>query len=812
MHTVPEWVRSASGALVVFQRLHKLDRLILIVLVPLWLVCFSFCLRSVLEPSGFISIFVPVWQAADEYPPALGFGPFVPVEEYGLSTGDRLVEIAGIDIRGFSGPEFFVCFAAAAESHELIPIVAERGGERFEVAVPPIRLGILWPMIPLSLSFLTFGIVILLKAPRSNLARAVFHAFTATALVTAGAFSGAPAITWMSMVVFSTAGLATPPLLVRALQLFPLGVPPQSPLARLLPLPFAALGATQVAMVMGIPYAAANAIEIGTAARAAGVAGLLVVAYLAYWRADPVGRRQLKMCVIGLYCALLPVALAYAWAIARPEDLGIASASQAALVLVPAFIYLAMYRHELFDVDRLLTATAAYNIVLFVLMGLWLFLAPLIGETMSSWVGLPASTGQFAASIGLAALILPAQRHLRPRLEALLFKEQHALEAGLDALCDELASAGDTKSLLRRIGVGLHERVRPESTVIYGRDDDRYVALFVEGRGVAAELPSAGPVAATLRAHHGPLCVDGALAGRGERSTDPFARAALEVLNAAVVVPIGGADGEPATFIALGPKRSGDLYTSTEVHLLRSLADRAALELRGFDEHQFREQSRAMQAAMRRYVPGAIADQIERGDDLEASEREVTVLFVDIRGYSALAEGSEAQEIFSTVNLYTRAVSELVRDAGGTVVEFNGDGMMAVFGAPEELPDKELAAVRAARRIADEVESIEHEGQPLSVGVGVATGLAYVGSIQAADRMIWSAIGNTTNLAARLQSLTREFNVAVIIDASTHSALGGGARHFRRHEEIAIRGRSERFDVFALPKSLEDAPAPSVRA
>ena len=98
------------------------------------------------------------------------------------------------------------------------------------------------------------------------------------------------------------------------------------------------------------------------------------------------------------------------------------------------------------------------------------------------------------------------------------------------------------------------------------------------------------------------------------------------------------------------------------------------------------------------------------------------------------------------------------------------------------------------------------------MGVGVATGLAYVGSIQAADRMIWSAIGNTTNLAARLQSLTREFNVAVIIDASTHSALGGGARHFRRHEEIAIRGRSERFDVFALPKSLEDAPAPSVRA
>jgi adenylate cyclase len=259
-----------------------------------------------------------------------------------------------------------------------------------------------------------------------------------------------------------------------------------------------------------------------------------------------------------------------------------------------------------------------------------------------------------------------------------------------------------------------------------------------------------------------------------------------------------GTNGALTALVSLGPKRSRDLYTGSEIHLLRAVADRAALELQRFDARQFREESRVLHEAMRRYVPGAIAERIEHGDALEAGEREVSVLFVDVRGFTALSEGSRSQDIFSTINRYTRLVSELVRDSGGTVVEFNGDGMMAVFGAPAELPDKERAAVRAGRRIASAVGRIEHDGRSLSVGVGIATGLDFVGNIQAADRSIWSAIGVTTNLAARLQALTRDLDASLIIDAPTHAVLGDEGQRFRRLEQIAIRGLSERIDVFAL--------------
>jgi len=183
--------------------------------------------------------------------------------------------------------------------------------------------------------------------------------------------------------------------------------------------------------------------------------------------------------------------------------------------------------------------------------------------------------------------------------------------------------------------------------------------------------------------------------------------------------------------------------------------------------------------------------------------RQVTVLFADIRGYSGYAERLEASEIFSTVNQYTRAVSTAVLACGGTVVEFNGDGMMAVFGAPRPLPDKERAGVRAARSIVAAVESLTLETSPreghLSVGVGVASGSAYVGNIQAVDRLIWSAIGNTTNLAARLQALTRELDAAVALDAPTHAAARDECAGFLARRSVRIRGRDEPVDVYALP-------------
>jgi len=239
--------------------------------------------------------------------------------------------------------------------------------------------------------------------------------------------------------------------------------------------------------------------------------------------------------------------------------------------------------------------------------------------------------------------------------------------------------------------------------------------------------------------------------------------------------------------------------------LLAAVAESAGQRLRVFDQEETVREAREMQQSLRRYVPGAIADEIDRGAELTSGQREVTVLFVDIRGYTGFSETRQAEEIFTTVSHYTETVSEIVRAHGGSVVEFNGDGMMAVFGAPREIPHKEQGAVAAGRAMVAGIASLpdgaSHDpggARSLRVGVGIATGEAFVGNIRAVDRMIWSAIGNTTNLAARLQTLTRELDSELVVDAPTWERAGTDAAHFVKHSEVSIRGRRERLDVYAL--------------
>jgi adenylate cyclase len=237
--------------------------------------------------------------------------------------------------------------------------------------------------------------------------------------------------------------------------------------------------------------------------------------------------------------------------------------------------------------------------------------------------------------------------------------------------------------------------------------------------------------------------------------------------------------------------------------LLTAVGDKIAGELLRFDEAEILQQERAMFEAVRRYVPAPVAERVAGGDDLAAARREVSVLFVDIRGYTSYSEGREAEEIFSTINRYTETVSAVVRRHGGTVVEFTGDGVMAIFGAPTTLVEKERAATTAARDIVDAVACLAvgpgHATPQLSVGVGIATGDAVVGTIRSADHLIWTAIGNTPNLAARLQSLTRQLEAAIVIDRATWIAAGAVASDFQHRADVPIRGWKTGVDAYFMP-------------
>lgn len=175
------------------------------------------------------------------------------------------------------------------------------------------------------------------------------------------------------------------------------------------------------------------------------------------------------------------------------------------------------------------------------------------------------------------------------------------------------------------------------------------------------------------------------------------------------------------------------------------------------------QELRRSRETIRRYVPRPVFEHIARGDtagiDVPARRR-VTVLFADLVGFTALADRVEAEDLTQVVNDYMTAMSQLVDDYGGIVNEFAGDGLMALFGAPDEMTveDQVFSAVQAARamqaRLADLNRSWHRLGvvEPMQTRIGIDTGMLSVGSFGSEGRMTYTAIGLHTNIAARLQA------------------------------------------------------------
>ena len=178
----------------------------------------------------------------------------------------------------------------------------------------------------------------------------------------------------------------------------------------------------------------------------------------------------------------------------------------------------------------------------------------------------------------------------------------------------------------------------------------------------------------------------------------------------------------------------------------------------------------------------------------EGFEAEVSLLFCDVRDFTSFASGAEAKEVVRAINELFETVVPIIAREGGHVDKFIGDGLLAVFGAPERFSDHADRAVRAALGIARRVN--HGDGDLLNVGVGVNSGTVVAGSIGGAGRLNFSVIGDAVNVAARVEAETRETGDEVLITASTHELLGETLEVEKRGDRM-LKGKDEPVELFA---------------
>ncbi|MFZ1164063.1 adenylate/guanylate cyclase domain-containing protein [Mycobacterium sp.] len=205
-----------------------------------------------------------------------------------------------------------------------------------------------------------------------------------------------------------------------------------------------------------------------------------------------------------------------------------------------------------------------------------------------------------------------------------------------------------------------------------------------------------------------------------------------------------------------------------------------------------------LQAAFGTYVDPALAARLlEQGDDIFSGERrQVSVMFVDIRDFTPFAEANSAEDTVARLNALFEIVVPAVVDAGGHVNKFLGDGALAVFGAPNDLADHADAAVSAGLLIHRLVA--ERFDGALRIGIGINTGVVIAGTIGGGGKLEFTLIGDTVNVAARVEQLTKTTGNVILLTQQTVDALLTRPPGLIDRGAHTLKGKSATVHVFGL--------------
>ena len=237
------------------------------------------------------------------------------------------------------------------------------------------------------------------------------------------------------------------------------------------------------------------------------------------------------------------------------------------------------------------------------------------------------------------------------------------------------------------------------------------------------------------------------------------------------------------------------------------------LELQQLD-HALAESARGLQA-FRKFVPIEVLRQlVNEGQALRpnGTSRRITVMFTDIEGFTRIAEHTSTDLLVTQLTHYFNLATEIVTRHGGTIDKYIGDGMMILWGAPTHLPDAELQACRAALELQARLDVLNAEWRGRGVAefktrIGIHTGMATIGAMGSNDRLAYTALGDTVNVASRIETANKALGTRVLMSECTCVALQGRLPT-RPMDTMTLRGRSTPLRLHELLEPDRDgAPA-----
>ena len=565
----------------------------------------------------------------------------------------------------------------------------------------------------------------------------------------------------------------------------------------------------------------------------------LVLLVLALWRTsvagpNPLARQRARVLAAGFAVGYLPPVLgtvveaAFRVPVPHLDELW-----RLNVVFAIAMAY-AMLRYDLFDLRAALRTGTVYSVVTGVVVIGYACAIGLLDFVFGSFeLTRSPIVSAVVMAMGVVLLLNPIYARTQRVVDRLFFRQRIDVERSIEQVSEVMTRLLDLRRIVALLTRTVEEQIYPVRQHLFLEDEGRdgYVLTGEEPNEDARVLPRDSPLPTCLARVRVPVA-------RARVEEDPALAdlrdgclAELDVLKVELLVPVVF-QRRLTGFLTLGPKRAGAAYSTQDLRLLRLLVNQSALALEHAKAYAALEATNVeLQAALRRveilesirsnlakFVPRTVQDLIERAPEapeLDKREQDVSVLFVDIAGYTRLSERVDPARMNALVERYFGSFLDEILKRGGDVNETAGDGLMVIFQDPE--PDRHArSAVKTALGILTRTREINAKRvdatEPIVLHVAVNSGVATVGATKiegrTGTRWAYTASGPVTNLAARLASL--EAGEGVLVGAETRRRLGGEFV-FETLGEQVLRNLDQPVPVFRL--SLPVAPpAPVARA
>lgn len=703
-----------------------------------------------------------------------------------------------------------------------IKYLIDRNGKQIDVAVATMRFTATDLLMTfgifffLGILYLSIGIVVFVLKPDTAVSWIFFFACSLMSVFTIRAFDGESTHFFTRFSIYSQTFL--PAFVLHLSLLFPekMRLVDKHPLVSAVPyvastvlfLPFVVLYPRDSA----IPYYKASLLYLNFSTLA-----LISSSLWAYYKkSSALSRQRAKVVLFGVALALPIPALGPLFA-SMGSVVGkvkiITNYSSIPVVLFPASIAYAIAKHNLFDVDVYIKRAVGYVIMVAVVGTAFFSLQVVVRSFIMDEVfsGLSAKAYPIFFSVLVVFFFNPVNRRIRGFVDRLFYRKKFDYKEAVISVSNALTSVLNLDEIIRKMidTVRREMFIDTSGVIVLDPAKEECQSLFI---GDETDTPQDRTEDLCIT-YHDPLITllsrEKKLITKYDIAEDPYfagvkepCGSTFQELSASLAVPLVYQD-EVKAILAVGHKKSGHFFTREDIDLLETVASQGAIAIENARLAEQMKKEETVRTNLARYLSPQIVDQIVRKDvqlDLGGDRKVVTVLFSDIRDFTTITETRPADELVHILNEYFTEMAGIIFGNQGSLDKYIGDAVVAVFGSLIPLENATRNAVNAAVGMMKRMPYLNERWRKeydfsMHIGIGIARGEVFLGNIGSPERMEFTVIGDTVNVASRFSGLAGPGHIFLTKEAFSNMGTDIGHREL---EPVKVKGKAEKMEVFEV--------------